>query len=308
MHPAPFHEDLAQGPKGGSAYWLETEDGTRIRMGVWPKGDRGTVLIFPGRSECIEKYGRVAAEFAKLGFAVAAIDWRGQGLADRATQQRKVGHVSKFSDFQLDVAAVRKALTVFRMPTPMYLVAHSMGGCIGLRALHNGLDVKKAMFSAPMWGITFTPTVLRPVAWTVSTLLNPFGTRTMLAPGAEAEAYLVEGPFEDNTLTTDPDTYDYMRRQVVDVPDFRLGGPSVAWLHSALREMRTLSKMDMPDYPCITYLGTDERIVDPARIKDGMAKWKNGELVEIEGARHEILMETPETREKFYTKADAFFN
>jgi len=308
MHPAPFFDELAQGPPGGSAYWLDTEDGKRIRLGVWPKGDRGTVLIFPGRTEHIEKYGRVAAEFSKRGFAVAAVDWRGQGLADRATPNRHVGHVDQFTDFQLDVAAVRKALTVFRMPTPIYLVAHSMGGCIGLRSLHDGLDVKKVMFSAPMWGISFNPSVLKPVAWTLSTLLNPFQVRNILAPGAEADAYLVEGAFDDNTLTTDRDTFDYMKAQVLDVPDFQLGGPSVAWLNGALREMRNLSQMDMPNTPCVTFLGTDEQIVDPGPVKDGMAKWPNGELVIVEDARHEILMEIPETRDQFYAKADVFFD
>jgi lysophospholipase len=58
MTDAPLYNDLAQGPEGGRAYWVTTSDAVRLRMAVWPKGEKGTILLFPGRSEYIEKYGR----------------------------------------------------------------------------------------------------------------------------------------------------------------------------------------------------------------------------------------------------------
>lgn len=307
MLPAPFHNDLAEGPDGGSAYWINAEDGSRLRIGVWPKGKRGTVLIFPGRTEYIEKYGRSAKEFSDMGFAVVSVDWRGQGLADRALSNRKIGHVDEFSDFQLDVAEVRKAIDVFRLPKPVYLVAHSMGGCIGLRALKNGLNVEKVMFSAPMWGITFSPAPLKPFAWAISALLHPFPARERLSPGTDPDAYLIDGDFEDNTLTTDRDMYDYMRSHVLQLPDLAVGGPSVQWLYSALREMKDLANSPLPDIPCATFLGTDEQIVDPDMIRSRMPDWPGGRLIEIEGARHEIMMETPATQRRFFDYADGFF-
>ena len=39
------------------------------------------------------------------------------------------------------------------LPRPWRLLAHSMGGTIGLRALTRGVPVAAAVFSAPMWGI-----------------------------------------------------------------------------------------------------------------------------------------------------------
>ena len=64
--PAPFHADLAEGPAGGHALWVNTSDGVRIRIGLWPAGEKGTVLLLPGRTEYIEKYGRAAADLAPL--------------------------------------------------------------------------------------------------------------------------------------------------------------------------------------------------------------------------------------------------
>ena len=91
---APFFRDIADGPGTGRAIWVHAEDGVRLRLGYWPlEGAKGTVLIMPGRTEYVEKYGRVARELAARGYAAVALDWRGQGLADRLGRVPSVGHV-----------------------------------------------------------------------------------------------------------------------------------------------------------------------------------------------------------------------
>ena len=71
--------------KAGAAFWLTAADGVRLRVGLWSHpGAQGTVLLLPGRTEYVEKYGRAAADLRSRGYATLAIDWRGQGLADRA--------------------------------------------------------------------------------------------------------------------------------------------------------------------------------------------------------------------------------
>jgi lysophospholipase len=66
--PAPYFDAIAHGPEGSSAYWVEATDGIRLRVGVFPtqKQARGTILLFPGRTEYIEKYGKTAKAFAPL--------------------------------------------------------------------------------------------------------------------------------------------------------------------------------------------------------------------------------------------------
>ena len=308
MQPAPLFTDVADGPEGGAAHWLTTRDGLRIRAGHWTgPGARGTVLLFPGRTEYIEKYGRAAGEFLSRGYATLCVDWRGQGLADRMAEDRGLGHVLSFSDYQADVAALLDHAHALDLPRPFFLLGHSMGGCIGLRALVEGLPVNAAMFSAPMWGIAMS-TALRPVAWTLSTLARRTGLGTRVAPGHSTTSYLNEVLMAENLLTNDEEMFGWMQRQIRQHPDLALGGPSLHWLNEALHEMRALAALPSPDVPALAFLGTDEGIVDPGRIRDRMARWPNGELDVIDGGRHEMMMDVPAMRARVFDRTAALFD
>jgi len=304
---APLFADLAEGPQGGRALWFTAADGVRLRAGIWPDGERGTVLLFPGRTEYIEKYGRAAEDLRARGYATAVIDWRGQGLADRAYADRLVGHVGDFAEFQRDVDALVDLARAQGLPEPFHLLCHSMGGCIGLRALMRGLPVRSAVFSAPMWGISMAAW-MRPLAHVLGHLAGPFGQAHRYAPGTGGTTYVLDAPFQGNVLTTDPDMWDYMRRQVAAQPDLALGGPSMGWLHAALRECAALAARPAPATPAITALGTAEKVVDVAPIHLRMSGWSNGRLDLYSGAEHEVPMETPAHRARFYDEAAALFD
>jgi len=308
MQAAPLFDDIAGGPEGGAAHWLTTADGTRIRVGHWPLARaKGTILIFPGRTEFVEKYGRAAADFQARGYASLAVDWRGQGIADRLMDNRAIGHVGTFRDYQHDVAATVAHAEALGLPRPYFLLGHSMGGCIGLRALIEGLDVAAAMFSAPMWGVQMSP-ALRPLAWGLSAASTPLGFDRMIAPGQSEESYVTRIDFAENTLTGDADMFAMLQSQLKAQPDLGLGGPSLRWLNTSLREMHHLSTLPSPSIPCITFLGTDEAIVDPWRIRSRMAKWPGGMLRVIEGGKHEMLMDAPEMRNQLFDETVALFD
>ena len=305
---APLFADVADGPDGGRAWWLTTSDGRRVRVALWagPQA-RGTVFLFPGRTEYVEKYGRAARDLAARGYGTFTIDWRGQGLADRMLPNRKLGHVAAFPDYQLDVAAMLAQGRTLDLPRPWVLIGHSMGGCIGLRALMEGMPVTAAVFSAPMWGIQIS-TFMRPVAWTLSSVSRPLGMSHVIAPGQQEETYVLRADFAENTLTSDPAMFDHMRSQLRSHPELALGGPSLNWLNESLVEMRALAARPAPEVPCLTALGLDEAIVDPLRIRRRMATWPGGTLDLIPGARHEIMMETPAIRGRFFDEAVALFD
>ena len=303
---APLYADLALGPEGGEAFWLSTEDNLRIRAGVWPVGAKGTVLLFPGRTEYVEKYGLAAGDLQARGFATVVIDWRGQGLADRLLPDRMMGHVGAFQDYQKDVEAVLTLAKALGLPEPYYLLAHSMGGAIALRSLMRGLPVKAVSFSAPMWGIAMAAW-MRPFAQHVAQVSGWFGQAHRFAPSTTDKCYVADAEFGGNVLTTDPDMWRYMKRQVTERPELALAGPSMAWLFTALEECQALSLAPAPDYPALTALGTLEKVVDTAPIHLRMAGWRNGRLELFHGAEHEVPMESAAHRTRFFDLSAELF-
>ncbi len=304
---APFHAKIADGPAGGRAVWLQASDGVRIRVGVWAAGGaKGTVILLPGRTEYVEKYGRTAADLAARGYDMLAVDWRGQGLADRLQDDRMSGHVDDFDAYQRDLDAVFAFARAEGMAEPYYLMAHSMGGCIGLRGLMRGVPVQAAAFTAPMWGILIAAW-MRPLAVALSTASKYFAFDHRYAPGTGPRTYVLEAGFAGNTLTSDAEMWGYMRDQARAHPELTLGGPSLGWLKAALHECHALAQMPSPALPALVALGTQERIVDTGPIHARMALWQGGKLDLYPGAEHEVLMERAALRTRFFDSACALF-
>ena len=307
MHNAPLYEDILEGPKNGNSEWIQTKDNFRLRVAFWTKEDAlGTVIIFPGRNEYIEKYGRTCKKFWELGYSSLVVDWRGQGLSDRYFKNRLIGHVNSFIDYQIDVEAITKFLVSKKLPKPWHLLAHSMGGAIGLRALHNGFAVKKVIFSAPMWEIRMHLNYFK------DNLMHVYGRNSYLAykmlklennyvPGVEQIPYLKTAEFENNSLTTDRDYFQFLKNQILLYPELALAGPSVKWLKTALLECQKLKKLTPPTIPCLTFSSPTDRIVSNDAIKKLLRNWNNSKHLEIGNTEHEILMEDPELLQLIYS-------
>ena len=310
MEAAPLFVDVANAPAGGQSWWVTAADGEKVRVAAWRSGDgtgdRGTVLMFPGRTEYIEKYGPAVGQFAARGFSSLVLDWRGQGLTARAKADRRLGHIEDFRDYQKDVAVLVDVARRAHLPKPWFLLGHSMGGCIGLRALHEHLPVRAAVFSGPLWGIQLKPVEVG-IAWVVALLGPVLGFGDHLTPHAQPDHKLIGGRFEGNDLTTDRGMWDFMKSQIARYPDLALGGPTVVWFRAMMIETARLMRLPAPDVPTLTFLATRESIVDIDRMRRLMARWPNGRLETMEGAEHELMMERPEIRKQFFDRAAEFF-
>ena len=76
---------------------ITTPDGVELRFARWgsPVHSKGTVCIFTGRGEFIEKYFETVRDLRKRGFAVAIMDWRGQGRSSRQLSDPRKGYVEQ---------------------------------------------------------------------------------------------------------------------------------------------------------------------------------------------------------------------
>jgi lysophospholipase len=309
MDEAPFYLEVAEGPCNVKAHWIHADDDVRLRVAHWASDDpsKGTVFLFQGRTENIEKYGRSIAVLNRLGYSAFAIDWRGQGLSDRLTEDRMTGHVNRFSDYQKDVAAMLQAAETLDLPKPWYLIGHSLGACIGLRVIIEGNPFLACAFTAPLWDINL-PALQRFGAWPLSWGAQVLGKGHVYAPGTRGESYVLTTAFEDNRLTHDPDMYEYYINVSKSLPDQQIGGPSMGWLFQTLKETHALSELRSPDLPCITFCGAQDEIVAISAIKDRMCRWPNGKLELVENGRHDVLYETPDIRENVMSTIDKLFS
>src|SRR6267142_1867148 len=142
----PVPEDVVSGT-------IKTPDGAELRFARWapPAGRKGTVCVFTGRSEQIEKYFETVRDLRDRGFAVAMIDWRGQGHSSRRLRDPRKGYVRDFSDFEVDVETFVQQVVLPDCPPPHFALAHSMGGAVMLRIAHAGKRwFDRMVLSAPM--------------------------------------------------------------------------------------------------------------------------------------------------------------
>ena len=142
----PVPEDVVTGT-------IKTPDGVSLRFARWapPPGRKGTVCLFQGRAEFIEKYFETVRDLRARGFAVATLDWRGQGMSERALRNSRKGYVRDFSDYGIDLATFVHEVVLPDCPPPHFALAHSMGGAVMLRVAHAGKRwFDRMVLTAPM--------------------------------------------------------------------------------------------------------------------------------------------------------------
>jgi len=301
-------------PPGGIAWdetlTLEASDGVRLRGALWRArdpggGSRGLVLLLNGRTEFVEKCALPAAKLVARGFAVASVDWRGQGLSQRLTDTPLKGHVAKFTDYHLDLAALMAHRDVAAVAGPRLMLAHSMGGTIGLGAIKRGLVAPRAVIlSAPMLGINLRPSrrILSPITLR---LARPLGKLESWPPFEVVDEPQVFTGFAGNTLTGDEEVFEWMAAALKREPALQLGMPTLGWLSAAFVEMTWLALQGPLGCPGLCLLGSREEVVDPALVRAIAARLKV-KLVEIEGARHEVLLEAEPMRAEAWAAIDRF--
>src|SRR5690606_19890171 len=175
-------------------------------------------------------------DFQARGFTVATYDLRGQGGSDRLADNRRLGHVERFSDYWLDLKSFHAEILLPDCPPPFYLVGHSAGGLISLlAATRDRLMFDRVFVASPMLGLPGLP-------------FGQGGTRALL----EAARFFGLGrlplrmgagksetseTFEGNPLTSDAVRFGRAMEILAARPELGIGAPSVAWVSSALEAM-----------------------------------------------------------------------
>jgi lysophospholipase len=288
---------------------LKTPDGVSLRFARWapPPGRKGTVCLFQGRAEFIEKYFETVRDLRSRGFAVATFDWRGQGFSERALRNRRKGYVRDFSRYDIDLETFVNEVVLPDCPPPVFALAHSMGASILLRAAHRGHRwFDRIVLLSPMVAL---PGMRRSRLTRAGVkLLRLMGLGASYVPGGDA-AVMMQRPFIGNLLTSDPVRYARNMAVLEAEPALAIGWPTVAWSDSAFKAMRQLQDPSFPAkirQPMLIIAAGNDRIVSTSAIDEFAIRLRAGSHLSVPGSRHELLMEQDRFRQQVLAAFDAF--
>ena len=298
-------------PNGAVPGSFATRDGLTIRYALWPRtADRrlGTVCLFSGRGEFIEKYFETITDLRRRGFAVAMMDWRGQGGSDRLLKNARKGHVEDFADFDKDLGQFMSEIVLPDCPAPFYGMAHSMGGHILLRsALTKVCWFDRIILSAPMIDILPEFTQSTALRYMIEAQVL-FGLGDRYVPGGKPQPFELE-PFEDSKLTSDPLRYDRVRDVLKAAPWLSCGSPTLGWLQAAARSIMQINAFGFASsikVPVLIVAAGNDTVVSTRAIEHFATRIKTGRHLVIAGAKHEILQERDEIRDQFWAAFDVY--
>jgi len=296
-------------PEGAVSGFLKTPDGVSLRFSRWPPppGRKGTVCLFHGRVEFVEKYFEVVRDLQERGFSVATLDWRGQGLSQRPLPDPRKGHVGKFAEYDLDLECFVKEVVLPDCPPPYFALAHSMGAAVLIRAAHRGRRwFDRIVLSAPMIDLAGRGGTRTARISARAMRLAGFGSSYIPGGGATALAML---PFAGNPVTSDPVRYARAAAMVEAEPALGLGSPTFGWVDAAYRAMAQFADPSYPTQlrqPILIVAAGQDQIVSTQAIGQFAVRMRAGSHLVIAGSRHEPMMEQDRYRSQFWAAFDAF--
>lgn len=292
---------------------FENRDGLKLRFARWVENheqNRGTVCIFSGRGEFIEKYYEVVGELRKRKYSVAIFDWRCQGGSDATSKKNKKNYVSNFKKYDLDLHDFMKNIVLPFCQPPYIGLGHSMGGTILLRNLIcSDTFFSRSVLTAPMIGIADFDTILRQMIIKLGLEFLCFlGLGRFFLPGKYRQISQ-QNVFKNNNLTSDYTRWKRTKDILDAAPQLKIGPPTFGWTKAALRALTNIQRTEYArkiKNPVLMFAAGADTIVSSARAEKLSNLMKNCTFVNLPHSLHEVLQERDQIRLQFWSAFDAY--
>jgi lysophospholipase len=259
---------------------------------IQEKQNSPAILISAGRTEAAIKYKELIYDLYQIGYSIYIHDHRGQGQSGRMTDDHDMGYIDTFQFYIDDMRYFYEQELMRNSHSKKYLLAHSMGGAIGMTYLEQyPNDFDAAAFSSPMLG-------LRPGTCSATKLLV---NETPKYAAGQSEYQDDKLNFKHNKLTGSEIRYKRMNEAFAAVPQAKLGGASYQWIDRSCDQFEYLfENISEIQTPFILFSAKDEKIVYPKAhqhfIEKAQELNKTCEAFTIKNAKHELLVEKDEQR------------
>jgi acylglycerol lipase len=251
-----------------------TSDGLNLFLRTFPtESPRATVALLHGFGEHAGRYTHVAHALSKKGFEPWTMDLRGHGRSEGPR-----AFVASFDEHTRDLGAFIAYVRKERPNRPLFLVAHSMGGCIAtLYVIQRGssANIDGLVLSAPALKLG---TDFNPVKIAVGRALGKF------LPGLPIEKLKAE------SISRDPDV---VRAYDADPLVFR-GWVKTGFGRAFIEATEEVARgMDQVKVPLYVMQGEGDKIINQegGRELHARASSADKKLVTYPGLYHEIFNE-----------------
>jgi len=260
-----------------------------------------------GFGDFIEKQFETVRDLAARGIEMWCLDWRGQGGSIRP---RRLPARPRPRRFERDATELAEfAAAKLRRPLPRLLVAHSMGGAIGLICLrHHPKLFAAAILSSPMLGLRIgklPPTLLR----CITVPARAAGLGICFIPGARKwRPSRIPSP-ERSRGSADSERCRLRHAWFSADPALRLDEATYGWLDTALGLIARIQKPEfLADVRTPILLASPERevVVSTAAQRRAARFLSDCTLVNVPDSKHEPFLECDTIRDAWLHRVDRF--
>lgn len=301
LHPTPENPL----PPGAECVELVTRGRLRLRaMKAVPENPRGTFVILGGRGDFIERYFETARDLMARGYAVVALDMRGQGGSQRPKRQPYRDRTRSFAGFDKDVRTLMERLVIPSCPAPYFALGHSTGAHVLLRLLRKQKWFDRAVLVSPLVEIVYGPWP-KPVVWLLLNTMWFTGLANFFLPHVH-RVPMGRADFPGNPLTSDRRRWERDSSTLEAAPQLGLGGPTFGWLGAARKSISSIRRMRKTTAPVLIVAAGADRVVGNEGIRRLARRVPGVALTFIPNAKHEILGEQDIIRRQFFAALDSF--
>jgi lysophospholipase len=298
-------------PPGGQTLRFKARDGWLLRGMIWrQEAATATVLLLNGRGDFIEKYAELVKDLLANGYAVATLDWRGQGLSGETTKPPRRTHVEDFALWVDDAKFWFETVVSAHCPAPYKLLGHSMGGHLGLRFMHDlPGHIEKAVLLVPMLELQIRPFSGKFVRG-VAKLVAAFGLGPQFAFGQNPYSADIHSDTRMNRLTSDRVRFAQEEAAIKVNPELAIGGVSFDWLVAAFKSTDLLMSSGYAESivaPTLVFSAEREMLINNSKNEDFVRRMPHAIYEVIADGRHELLRERDEIRQYVLAKILQFF-
>jgi len=291
-HKSTLSPDSNDPHKSSNGYFTNRKN-MKIFTRKWlPNGKaKGRVFISHGLGEHSNRYQWVAKKFTDDGFEVYSLDHQGHGYSDG-----DAAYVEDFEDFAVDFNTyVSQVISSSKEKLPNFLLAHSLGGTIGLIAQHlNPTYWNAIVYSAP--AVKVDPKVAKPHLVAIAGILSAVVPKLAI-PGDKIDA---------NDVSRDPQIVKLYEED----PLVYHGAIKARFGHQTLTSIERIRTEIVPKITVPFYImhGSNDKIIlleGSQFVYDNAVQCKDKKMQIYDQLYHELLNE-PE-KEKVYQDVLAWF-